>query len=59
MHLDTAAEKLKGVNGAYKNRKNDTNEISDLDGAPPLPLETSAVLSQRLEGEKRVERLRD
>ena len=59
MHLDTGAEKLKGVTGAGEIGKNVTNEISDLDGAPPLPLETSAVLSQREEEERRVERLRD
>ena len=56
MHLDAGAEKLMGVTGRIKMIKNDRNGNFEFYMGTPLPLETSAVLSQREEGEKRVER---
>ena len=55
--LDTGTEKLMGVTGAYKNRKIPTFLVFDFGLGTPLPLETSAVLSQIGDEEKRDERL--
>ena len=54
-HLATVAEKLEGDTSAYKNRKIGTNENFEFGLGTPLPLETSAVLSQIGDGEKRDE----
>ena len=55
MHLDTGAKKLMGQTGAYKNRKNHRSENFEFYMGTPLPLETSAVLSQIGDEEKRDE----
>ena len=56
--LDTETEKLMGATGAYKNQKNPSFLLFEFGLGTPLPLETSAVLSQIGDEEKRVERLR-
>ena len=56
--LDTETEKLMGATGAYKNQKNPSFLLFEFGLGTPLSLETSAVLSQIGDEEKRVERLR-
>ena len=58
LRLDTVAGKLEGVTGAYTNRKSNIDKNFEFGLGTPLPLETSAVLSQIGDEEKRVERLR-
>ena len=53
--LDTETEKLMGATGAYKNRKNPSFLVFEFGLGTPLPLETSAVLSQIGDEEKRDE----
>ena len=47
MHLDAVAKMLMGVTGVYTFHKNDRFKTLEFYRGTPLPLETSAVLSQR------------
>ena len=53
--LDTETEKLMGATGAYKNGEIPTFLLFEFGLGTPLPLETSAVLSQIGDEEKRDE----
>ena len=55
--LDTGTEKLMGATGAYKNGEIPSFLVFDFGLGTLLPLETSAVLSQIGDEEKRDERL--